>query len=305
MLITYPKFKKLSIEDRNIFSEITQSFPPYSDFNFTSLWSYNTKDDCEFSFLHNNLVIKYKDYLTDQPFFSFLGNKNVKATIEELIARAEKENVSSTLMLVPESNIIHEIESLRKFFSIEEDINNHDYILSVEKIAELKGNKYDAHRNLIKRFKNTYPNYWITNLDLSDTSIRTKIQNLYVALNNNKNLQETAGNELKAICKLFDIFTYFNIRTIGVYIDDKLVAFSIEEILPDNTYAISHFGKADTSYIGIYKFLENENAKDLLKRGCEYLNYEQDLGIPDLRTTKKLWRPTSYLKKYIIRKKKS
>jgi hypothetical protein len=41
-------------------------------------------------------------------------------------------------------------------------------------------------------------------------------------------------------------------------------------------------------------------AQNVRTTQIEYVNMEQDLGIPGLRRHKSLWRPTAYLRKYTI-----
>jgi hypothetical protein len=42
--------------------------------------------------------------------------------------------------------------------------------------------------------------------------------------------------------------------------------------------------------------------KKLRALGCEFINFEQDMGIAGLKQAKRLWRPVKYLKKYTIKK---
>jgi hypothetical protein len=63
MIPTFPVFKRLEITDKVDFKKIVLQFEPYSDHNFVSLWSFDTKEDCEISILNENLVIKMNDFL--------------------------------------------------------------------------------------------------------------------------------------------------------------------------------------------------------------------------------------------------
>jgi len=59
-------------------------------------------------------------------------------------------------------------------FIIDEDHDNHDYVLSVEELAEYKGNKFHDKRNLVNKFNRLYPNYTIKLLDLNDEEQKIK-----------------------------------------------------------------------------------------------------------------------------------
>ena len=74
MLPEFPKFKSIDLTDKKEIEEINKKFPPYSDFNFVSMWCWDIKGEMHISILHDNLVVKFTDYLTGDPFFSFFGN---------------------------------------------------------------------------------------------------------------------------------------------------------------------------------------------------------------------------------------
>jgi hypothetical protein len=86
-----------------------------------------------------------------------------------------------------------------------------------------------------------------------------------------------------------------------VFVDGLLRGFTVFEQVTKE-YAILSFQKADKSYPGIFEFLNHSIALYLHKRGCMFMNMEQDLGIPGLRQAKRKYDPT-YLKKYSIRPK--
>ena len=44
MLPKFPEFKKLELNDKAVLHSVTALLPPYSDFNFTSLFSWNVND---------------------------------------------------------------------------------------------------------------------------------------------------------------------------------------------------------------------------------------------------------------------
>ena len=68
MITNFPNFKKLGLEDKPLIESFVKRYLPYSDFNFVSLWSYDTDNSYEISYLNKNLVIKQDDYITNEPF---------------------------------------------------------------------------------------------------------------------------------------------------------------------------------------------------------------------------------------------
>ncbi len=302
MLPNFPKFKKLTIDDQEEINKYTKIFPPYSDYNFVSLFSYNTKEFIEISVLHNNLVVKFQDYITNKPFYSFIGNLDVKETVLELIQLSLGNNLPPVLKLIPEINISNN-HSLLEEFNILQDPDNFDYILSVDEIKTLQGNKYGGKRNFVNRFIRTYGEKEINVLDLTDIKIQTQIEDLFLLWEKAKGqTRDETETEFIATKRLLESADFFNLIPIGIYHDEKLIAFSIDELLQNN-YSIIHFEKADINYVGIFQYLKQATAKHIDQLGGTYINYEQDLGIPGLRQAKQSWNPVNYLKKYIITKK--
>ena len=86
MIPEFPQFKKLELSDKKDVEKFTSLFAPYSDFNFASLWSWNIKDEMRLSVLNGNLVVHFTNYLTEELFYSFLGDKKINETAETTIS---------------------------------------------------------------------------------------------------------------------------------------------------------------------------------------------------------------------------
>ena len=108
MLPVFPNFKNLEISDKEDIEYITHQFPPYSDFNFVSLWAWNTQGKIEISQLNNNLVVKFQDYLDNNYFYSFIGMHDVLTSIEKLLSASKAKGFGEELKLIPENNFDQE-----------------------------------------------------------------------------------------------------------------------------------------------------------------------------------------------------
>jgi len=301
MLPLFPAFEKLCIEHKEPIQEITKQYPPFSDFNFFSMWCYNTDGNCQVSVLNNSLIAKMKDYTSNKYFFTFLGDHDAEDVIEKLLKLAKTEkNTDRTLRMIPSINIERN-ENISRTFALQEDIDNFDYILSIEELAKLEGNKYYPHRNLVRRFAKQYPEHEKVVLDLCNKAVQKDILELFLSWEHEKGLKRKDSiNELIALKRGLEAAKHFDLYGLGIYFNNKLVAFSIEEKVSDD-YVVAHFGKATKQYLGIYDYIETESAKYYHSKNLKYLNYEQDLGIPGLRKAKLLWHPVKFLKKYIIK----
>ena len=247
-------------------------------------------------------MVKFLDYEGKHHFYSFLGKNKIIETIKTLISQAKKNKIDQSLRLIPQM-VIDSEKKISNFFMIKEDHNNHDYIVSADEIAKLDPIIFKRKKYLVDRFKRKYPNYYIKILDLKNKKIQKQLIELFLTWEKKSgHTRKETENELKAINRLLNHLDYLNIYCIGIYLGNKLVAFNTFE-LTHNKYGISSFQKADKTLTGIYAILTHEAAKHLHSLNCEFINFEQDLGIEGLRLSKSLWKPKHYLKKYIIKEK--
>jgi len=295
----YPIFQKLKLNHKSGIEKITHKFFPYSDYNFTSLWTYNTDESLEISLLNNNLVVKFVDYLTNKPFYSFIGNNQIIRTANILINLAIKKNFPPLLKLIGEQ-VIKSEKKINNFFLIKEDSDNHDYIVSAKDIAILDHLKFKRKRYLVDRFKNKYPGYTVKRIDLRNPIYQKMFLDFFLVWEKSMNKKKSeTHNEIEAIKRLLKNIDILKEEALGIFLNNKLIAINAFEIC-HKSYGVSSFQKADKQYTGVYAMISHETAKHLHSKGIKFINYEQDLGIEGLRLSKSLWKPIHFLKKYII-----
>lgn len=303
MIPQFPQFKALELIDRAEIEHYSKLFPPYSDFNFTSLFTWNTEEKIQISILNNNLVIKFLDYTSDDVFYSFIGDNKVVETAQMLLNHAKEIGIVTDLLLIPEHIIKHE-KNIYDHFAVEEDQASFDYVHSVFDLAHLTDRKYYSKLKHLKNFRKLYPGYSVKMLNLREEKEKEDMLELFLRWEKGKNKKkEETYRELKAIKRAINTSKDLGIETIGLYHEGELISFGISEIVHDD-HAIFHYAKADPNYKGVYTELYHQVAKYLHQKGVKYLNIEQDLGIEGLRIAKQQWHPVSFLKKYTLSSKK-
>lgn len=304
MIPQFPKFKKLQLSDKKDIEKITRNHRPYSDYNVCSLWNYNVEDDLEISLLNNNLVVKFRDYITNEELYSFIGNNKVINTAQRIIDIAKDKNIQTSLKLIPE-HVVKADKRLHEIFDVIEDPDNHDYVLHLGNLAQLKGKKFASKRKNARKFMKNNSDIIVQKLDLSSEQVHKMILNTFDTWAKLKKLpKEETDHERIALQRFLDSLDHIKPFGLGIWDSTRNIAFSLVE-LDKNGYSHNHFFKTHPSYHGLYEVLDSETARHLLDRGYSFMNIQQDLGITGLRMAKKLCRPDHYLKKFIIKEKKN
>lgn len=296
MIALFPDFKPLELSDKKYIEVFTELFPPYSDFNFTSIWSWNTNDKIQISNLNGNLVVLFYDYVSNNPFFSFIGSNKIEETAALILEYSINKYGVNYLKLIPEQIINH---FQNNHWNILPDTSSDDYILSVDFLKNMDKLTQSSLSNGIRKFIKTNETYTV-----KYDSIKEVDKKIYFELiedwGNTKELSGGSINERIALNKYFDLQDC-EIKIFSLFVKEKLVAFDTCEFCSKD-YAIMHFGKTNNAFRGSAEILYWEEAKYLSNQGIKFINIEQDLGISGLKYSKQKFKPSHFLKKYILQK---
>ncbi len=298
MIPEFPEFKKLEFSDKAEVEQFTKDFPPYSDFNFVSMWSWDVRGDMRLSNLNGNLVVKFSHYLTEDTFLSFIGKNKITETAKMLIGASK-----NTLELPAEIKLVPEfmIEDLRQNdFTIVEEPGQFDYIYDLKVLSEFAGGHFASKRTAMNKLLRNCPTITAKIIDISDEIHKFSIKKVNLAWLRHKTKKDPydeVKNELIAIDRFLTAPNQDSMITVGVYVDDVMVGYHVAERVQDD-FAICHYVKADFSHVGIYDYLMRETARTLLSMGIKYLNFEQDLGLLGLKISKERFSTGIFLKKY-------
>ncbi len=300
MIPQFPQFKKIELSDRVDVEAYTSLFEPYSDFEFTCLWAWDIKEERMISLLNGNLVIKFTNYNTHEPFLSFLGTHDCEKTTRTLIEYCKENNLPTTLKFMPDVSI----DGLDKNeFVIEESSGDFDYIFSTKKLALLKGGEFERRRENANRFWREHPSAKLVPIDVGDKEFQKQIFETISMWEHNKDIMKKdyeIDDELSATKRLFKSDCVDSLISVGVYLDDKMLGYAIGERLM-NGYMMCHFLRSIVSYKGVNEALMQGYAKHLDSLQILYINFESDLEHETIRRFKMSWKPIKFLKRYNVR----
>ena len=267
-------FKDITLADKDTITSFTmKSDRRNCDLSFSNLCSWRFLYDTQFAVVDNFLVFKF--WAGEQLAYMMpVGTGDLKAVLWKLIEDARKENQHFCMLGVC-SNMRADLEAiLPEQFTFTEDRDYADYIYLRSDLSTLKGKKFQAKRNHINRFRNTYPDYEYTPITPDRIQECLDLEAEWCKVNN-CDQQEGTGNERRAL-----IYALHNFEALGL------------------TGGILHVEKADTSIEGAYAMINYEFANRIPEQYI-YINREEDLGIEGLRKAKLSYQPATILEKYM------
>ncbi|MBN2400124.1 MAG: DUF2156 domain-containing protein [Candidatus Aminicenantes bacterium] len=216
--------------------------------------------------------------------------------VSDMMLRAGK---NGDFVLVGE-DFVKENPELERFFKVEIDHDNGDYIYSSQKLVELAGNKLRKKRNQINQFLESYPDYTSSALQSSDLDACLDLSKRWCRQRTCLELDFT--HETSALKKAFLHFDALELQGLKINHGQDLMAFSVFSRLNSNMADV-HFEKFDPLSKGASQIINCETAK-LLSGKYKYINREQDLGIEGLRRAKKSYEPEYIVCAYFLERKK-
>jgi hypothetical protein len=291
MIGIFPEFSRLDISHKDEVEAITKQYEPYSDFNFTSLFSWNVDNTTEVAIFNQNLIIRLPHYTTGDPVISMLGDNDISSTIKGLLA------IIPNLNLIPEA-VITNLGPTSKY-TVEEARGDYDYIYDLESLVNMAGSDYKKKRNKVNRVKLAFG----SRIKVTTTNTISNIHDIELAFTHwaaqNGKLDRDTKIEYTALSRLLHHADLLNVWLTTISLDGQLCGFSINEPL-DHGYTICHFEKSISSHPDMAAYLAYVVAQELLNRGYKKVNWEQDLDIAGLRQAKLSYKPAYFLKKYTV-----
>lgn len=274
------------------------------DYCFTTIFmwqhTYKTK-----YFIGDGFAVLFGEY--EGEIFSILPlapKDRIKDVLDFVIQHFELEQNKLLLRGIDKDVValMQEIYEDGKFNYIEER-DLFDYVYDAELLRTLKGRKMQKKRNHLNYFLTNYEGrYEYRRLGQEDfKDCFSMLKEWGDDKDFDEDDEESMNDELRGIKKIFNNFKELEDKLIvgGVYIDGKLQAFTIGEKLTENM-ALIHIEKANSDIRGLYPFI---NKEFLLQEfpDVEFVNREEDMGIPGLRKAKLSYKPVRFIEKYTVR----
>lgn len=225
---------------------------------------------------------------TEDYLYFPLGDAVTPSDLWQASQKMKSQGFSGVLDQVPYAYYVQHKPELDVHFRFEMKEDFLDYVYSAEKLTYLSGEKLSKKRNLLHQFESLYPNWSVR--PMAGKSELFWIQEFV------PQWAATAGHDggsveedVEALRQVFDCWDSGGFEGIVIEVDTKVIAFAIYSV-PTHAMSIIHFEKALRDYKGASQIINRETARYLLSR-VQWLNREQDLGVPGLRQAKRSYDP--------------
>ncbi len=295
-------FAPIELSHKNQVEPILLEEPPLlASYTFASLMSWKQIYNYEWTLFQDKTLIISASILKQkirhilQPLGTF-----TKECQEMLLTEMAKLDYQIIIFGVNDW-FIKRFPEFTSHFEVKNNLGFANYIYKAEDLALLAGRKYAKKRNLISQTENAYS--WTSN-PITGECLSECIKLLEQIANDDRiENDQSLMNEKVALDYTLRHFKELNQQGLVIKVNDKPVAFSIYEKLNHNTADV-HFEKADRSYKGLYQLINRETAKIILGLGYEFINREEDINLPGLRTAKQSYYPVEVRPAYQLYFKK-
>ena len=292
-------FQRLTPDDRQQYQSLLFADNPRGcEYSFANI---NLWGRQRIAFLHGRgILFSQYDRVSLYPFP--VGTADVKPALDAIIADAAKRGIPCRLSSMNQEDC-RTVESLYPGkFQFHTDRDHFDYVYAIDDLAELSGKRYQSKRNFANRFASNYPHCQILPMDESTLpAVQTMLeqwfsQRMAIAPDSDFVLEKVALN------RAFANMEALGLEGLAVMVDGKCIAMTMGSPLSGNTFDI-HFEKALDGYDGAYAFINRSFARHLRDKypSLQYLNREDDMGIPGLRKAKLSYHPHHLVEKYWAR----
>ncbi|MDR1397996.1 MAG: phosphatidylglycerol lysyltransferase domain-containing protein [Desulfarculales bacterium] len=179
--------------------------------------------------------------------------------------------------------------------NIEERRNQADYVYLSQDLIDLKGNRFHRKKNHLNRFLKTCPHFVYRKIT---PAIIEQVQEFQDQWSCRRQNREGIADEHRAVMLALDNFSSLDCDGAAIFLEKKVVAYSLGEALNHNT-AVIHVEKADSLVNGAYVAINQMFCQN--RWSCfTFINREQDMGLPGLRAAKESYYPHHMVNKFTV-----
>ena len=294
---TFPDFKPLGLEDRDILRQILWDYQPEtSELTFTNLLLWKDFYNFFWSLERGWLLI-----ISDPPEGGTWALPPIgPASRAEICTKllqwlSDAKGVSVPRIERADGRLVAEL-SQSSGFLIEPLRDHFDYVYSSTDLIQLQGARYQAKRNHLHQLSRAHA-YAYEVLQARHLNACLDLAASWCDLKSCAEDLSLKG-EWEAVKAGLINFHELNLQGGVIEIDGRVEAFTLGELLNKET-AVVHIEKANPLVQGLYTAINQEFCRHSWSQ-VPFINREQDLGLPGLRMAKMSYHPHHLVEKFRI-----
>lgn len=288
-------YTAVSLSERQRYYELWQRTPQRSlDYTLPNLWGWQEFYGLQWSFAENLCWIRQTRPQT--VCWAPVGDWNA-VDWKNIFAQGTASEAAH-IVRVPEKLLHLWQEQMPGRVETEEDRGQWEYLYRQEDLAFLRGNRFHKKKNHFNSYVKTYGDPDYHPLDDAMVEDVLAVQDDWCQWHECEDSPSLRA-ENEAINRVLSHWDLFQGLSGGsLYIEDKMVAFSVGEPLDEGVLGV-HYEKGLNGFKGVYQaincmFSRHQGA------GSAFLNRAQDLDEDGLRQAKLSYLPTDFLRKYKV-----
>ncbi|UCC11936.1 MAG: DUF2156 domain-containing protein [candidate division WOR-3 bacterium] len=276
-------------------ARIMASQPRISELTFTNLFIWHSVYQTEWSVYQDWLFIIGSH--EGEPFaLPPVGPGPREKAVMKLMEYLEKERGAAKPRLErADSTLMQELES-DPALCIQPMREQYDYVYRSRDLIELTGNRYHRKRNHINAMQKKY-SFRYEPMEEIYVHQCTELVEKWCGIKRCEEDMNLLG-EWEAVGEMLAHYQALGVRGGVILIEDRVAAFAFGEMLNPTT-AVIHIEKADPEIGELYAVINQQFAAHEFS-DASFINREQDLGEPGLRTAKMSYHPDHLVEKFLI-----
>jgi uncharacterized protein len=273
-------FKRVTPTDRKTLAPYLYNNPfRCCEFSFNNLVIWGDSYQMKWNIFEDRLILSLGDFFPYMPLGKPFSAEQLKEISDSIISQG-----GAGSFIHFSQDYISATPELDKYFYVESDEDDNDYLYQTEKLFELSGKKLSKKRNLIRQFEKLFPEYECKKL--TKELMRECIE-FSDGISNG--ISSSLDTEKDALANAEKYFNELECEGLVLLVEEKIVAFSFFSPINSDTYCVN-FEKSLNEFKGASQMINFKTAKYLIGK-CKYINREQDLGLPGLRKAKRSYSP--------------
>lgn len=293
------KLRYVSMDDLDELSAVLKKYPnPRSAYDIVNLMIWGTQFKAQWVEYNGRLFLYNETWSCIlMPLGPYLSPKELLG-----MSRMFYEAGKCCAISYVDSEYVSQYSDYLLDFEIVKDLNTADYIYLSDRLAKLSGKKLQKKKNLISQFIRQFGEFLVEDLreEMGEECLHFSDQWLE---DHPEDKDKGYKYEREALKKAFAYFQRLHLEGTVIRVNNQIVAFSVYSEQKEDM-AIIHFEKFSREIKGAAQVINWETAKRLCHR-YQYINREEDMGIPGLRKSKQSYQPLMILDSFKLTRKKN